>query len=130
VIPELDIYGKTIPCDEIGGDYYDFIMEPTRSNNQLSVVVGMGVSMEYQYLSVHKSHLKKGQMIIIATDGIWKVHNKIGEMFGKQRIQSLIRTYASLDAETIIETIFNEHRQFIQDTKREDDLTMVIIKIK
>ena len=224
-IPGLDIYGKTIPCDEIGGDYYDFIMGPTTSNNQLSVVVGdisghgvdsallmttaraflrmrasqpgsitdivsamnqhltedvldsgkfmtlffmkidsdkkaiewvraghepawlydpyencieelkgpgmaLGVVEGYEYIPNHKTHLKNGQIIILATDGTWEEHNKAGEMFGKQRLKSLIREYASSDAKTIIEAIFNEHRHFTQDAKREDDLTMVIIKFK
>jgi sigma-B regulation protein RsbU (phosphoserine phosphatase) len=68
-------------------------------------------------------------VIIVGTDGIWEGHNKAGEMFGKQRLQALIRTYASSKAETMVNAIFKEHRQFTQDTKGEDDLTMVIIKI-
>ena len=72
---------------------------------------------------------KKGQLIIVATDGIWEGHNKAGEMFGKPRLQSLISTYASSNAQTMINAIFNEHLHFTQDAKREDDLTMVIVKI-
>ena len=57
-------------------------------------------------------------------------HNKAGEMFGKERLQSLIRSYASSDAEAMVEAIFSEHHRFTQDAKREDDLTVVIIKFK
>jgi sigma-B regulation protein RsbU (phosphoserine phosphatase) len=39
-VPGFEICGKTISCDEIGGDYYDFIMGPGTQKNQLSVVVG------------------------------------------------------------------------------------------
>ena len=223
-MPGIEICGKTISCDEIGGDYYDFIMGPGTQKNQLSVVVGdisghgvdsallmttaraflrmrasqpgsitdivsamnrhlaedvsdtgkfmtlfylkvdakkrsvewvraghepawlydpnknrfdelrgpgmaLGVVEDYEYISNNKSHLKKGQLIIVATDGIWEGHNKAGEMFGKPRLQSLISTYASSNAQTMINAIFNEHLHFTQDAKREDDLTMVIVKI-
>jgi len=223
-VPGLEIFGKTISCDEIGGDYYDFIMRAGAPKSQISVVVGdisghgvdsallmttaraflrmrasqpgsiteivsamnchlaedvfdtgkfmtlfyltvdtnrksiewvraghepawlydpnenrfeelkgpglaLGVVEDYEYISNHRSHLKKGQVIIVGTDGIWEGHNKAGEMFGKQRLQVLTRTYASSTAETIVKAIFDEHRHFTQDAKKEDDLTMVIIKI-
>jgi len=223
-VPGTEIFGKTISCDEIGGDYYDFIIKSGTSKNKLSVVVGdisghgvdsallmttaraflrmrtsqpgsiteivssmnrhlsedvfdtgrfmtlfyltldpdrksiewvraghepawlydpsenrfeelkgqglaLGVEKDYEYSSNQRSHLKKGQVIIVGTDGIWEGHNKAGMMFGKQRLQKLIHTYASSSAETIVNAIFNEHRNFTQSAKKEDDLTMVIIKI-
>ena len=39
-VPGLEICGKTISSDEIGGDYYDFIMRLGTHKNQLSIVVG------------------------------------------------------------------------------------------
>ncbi|MFC1856511.1 PP2C family protein-serine/threonine phosphatase [Thermodesulfobacteriota bacterium] len=36
----LDIAGRSIYCDETGGDYYDFLQSQDSNNNQLSVVVG------------------------------------------------------------------------------------------
>ena len=39
-ISGLDIAGKNISCDEIGGDYFDFLMGLECSNNHFDVVVG------------------------------------------------------------------------------------------
>jgi sigma-B regulation protein RsbU (phosphoserine phosphatase) len=39
-IPGLDVAGKNISCDEIGGDYFDFLLRGESSNAPLSVVVG------------------------------------------------------------------------------------------
>ncbi len=39
-IKGLDIAGKNVSCDEIGGDYYDFLWEGSHGTGQLSVVVG------------------------------------------------------------------------------------------
>ncbi len=36
----LDIAGATFPCDEVGGDYFDYIFAPGDGNNVFSVVVG------------------------------------------------------------------------------------------
>jgi sigma-B regulation protein RsbU (phosphoserine phosphatase) len=221
----LDIAGKNISCDEIGGDYFDFLTNAEAPEGHLTVVVGdfsghgvdsallmttaraflrmrssqpgtcsdivtdmnrhlsedvfdtgkfmtlfyltidvgrrniewiraghepawiydsddnsffelkgpgmaLGVDENYVYRSNHEKNLKAGQIIIVGTDGIWEGHNKAGEMFGKDRFQEIIRRSSALTAETILDSIFREHRIFTQDTQTEDDLTLVIIKIK
>ena len=39
-IPGLDVAGRNISCDEIGGDYFDFLWQGQTSRTPLSVVVG------------------------------------------------------------------------------------------
>jgi len=36
----IDIAGRSIYCDETGGDYYDFIMTPAGGRNNISLVIG------------------------------------------------------------------------------------------
>ena len=36
----LDIAGKSIYCDETGGDYYDFIESPEKDGQEISIVIG------------------------------------------------------------------------------------------
>ena len=36
----LDVAGRTIACDEIGGDYFDFLQEQECANNHFDAVVG------------------------------------------------------------------------------------------
>ena len=218
-ISGLEIAGKMIPCDEIGGDYFDFIEEPEARGAPLTIVVGdisghgvdssllmttaraflrmrssqpgtitdiinamneklaedvigtgkfmtlfyltidgprpcidwiraghepallydpemdhfeelkgagiaLGVDETYRYQSHRKTGLKKGQLVIVGTDGIWEGHNKAGEMFGKQRVQEIIRRNASLGAEEILKKVFREQRRFTQDARPEDDLLL------
>ncbi len=40
VIDGLDIAGKSLACDEVGGDYFDFLFGPGYSADTLTVVVG------------------------------------------------------------------------------------------
>lgn len=39
-IDGLDIAGKTFPCDEIGGDYYDFLPDSNTGSRSLSIILG------------------------------------------------------------------------------------------
>lgn len=220
----LDIAGKTVSCDEIGGDYYDFLVSAEAPRSRVSIVVGdisghgidaallmttaraflrmraaqsgsltdtigamnrhlvadlvetgrfmtlfyltldtrrrsiewvraghepawlfdpvedrfetlkgtgvaLGVDGGYQYESNLKPHLKEGQLIIIGTDGIWEGRNRAGEMFGKDRLQAIIRRHAHQSAAVIRDAIFDAQHRFTLDAGAEDDLTMVIVKL-
>jgi sigma-B regulation protein RsbU (phosphoserine phosphatase) len=65
---------------------------------------------------------------MVGTDGIWEGRNKAGEMFGKHRLQEIVRRNAASSAETILTAVFQEHARFAQGTRTEDDVTLVIIK--
>lgn len=39
-IPGLDIAGRSDSCDEVGGDYFDFLTGPPNGRNPLKIVVG------------------------------------------------------------------------------------------
>jgi sigma-B regulation protein RsbU (phosphoserine phosphatase) len=39
-IEGLDIAGRSAPCDEVGGDYYDFLFGPEYPSNSLKIVIG------------------------------------------------------------------------------------------
>ena len=36
----LDIAGQSLPCDEVGGDYYDYLLAPGNENDRTAIVVG------------------------------------------------------------------------------------------
>jgi sigma-B regulation protein RsbU (phosphoserine phosphatase) len=38
--PGLDVAGRNVSCDEVGGDYYDFFWQPGSSRSAFSVAVG------------------------------------------------------------------------------------------
>jgi len=90
--------------------------------------LALGIDKDYTYQVSHQNSLKKGQVIIIGTDGLWEGHNKSGEMFGKDRLKQIIRQHAANSSETILKKIFQAYTQFIQGTQPEDDVTLVVIK--
>ena len=224
-IPGLDIAGKSIYCDETGGDYYDFLEFDGKNDRKISVVVGdvsghgissallmasaraflrqrvslpgtlgqiisdvnfqlakdiaeynnfmtlfylrighehntlewvraghdpaifydpktrsfealegqgiaLGVEESWVYTENKKVDLSKGQIIVLATDGVWEAQNVAGEMFGKDRIYELIRANSDLSAKGILNILLDMLHRFTRGKKFEDDVTLVVIKIK
>jgi serine phosphatase RsbU (regulator of sigma subunit) len=70
-----------------------------------------------------------GQIIVIATDGIWEARNPRGEMFSKNRIRKIIRRNASKTANDILNAVLDSLQRFQKNVKLEDDMTLVVIKI-
>jgi sigma-B regulation protein RsbU (phosphoserine phosphatase) len=224
-IEGLDITGKSIYCDETGGDYYDFLDSGEQGQGRLRVVVGdvsdhgissallmataratirqraslpgnistivsevnrqlsydvedsgrfmalffaqidrkrkniewlnaghtpavvydpgsdtfdelsgskgmpLGIFEEVEYKESQRD-VAPGQIIIIATDGIWEAQNPEGARFGKEQIYNIIRKNASSSAKNIQDSILEALNRFQQDVEPEDDMTLVVIKIE
>ena len=224
-VPGVELAGRNVPCDEVGGDYFDFLWDESDGNKRLSIVVGditghgvdaallmssaraflrmrasqtgapievvtamnqhlttdlaesgrfmtmfylaldrqsgqlewiraghdpaliydpekdsfeelmgpglaLGVVEDFEYEPQYWNGLQSGQVIVIGTDGIWESCNPSGEMFGRARLMEIVRKMAARDAHTILEKVFQEHADFSEGLKSDDDLTLVIVKIQ
>ncbi len=92
--------------------------------------IALGIDVDWVYKDNMKSDFSNGQIIFFSTDGIWEARNKKGEMLGKKPILNAIRQNSSLEAEQIIDAIFDTLVTFIDDVKIEDDITSVVIKMQ
>jgi serine phosphatase RsbU (regulator of sigma subunit) len=224
-LERLDIAGRSIYCDETGGDYYDFIIRDTGENGQLAIAIGdvsghgissallmatvrsslrqrlsqpgsadriisdvnrqlahdvedsgqfmtlfylmidpikkhlqwvraghdpaifydrdtdtfeelggsgvaLGVMEDSIFKAYTKTALRKGQIIFLCTDGIWESGNQKREMFGKKPIYDIIRKNSALSANDILNAMLESLNRFQKGAKIEDDITLVVIKIK
>lgn len=220
----LDIAGRSIYCDETGGDYYDFLEVCCRDSNHLGLAVGdvsghgisaallmasvraslrcrvtqpgsvaeiitdvnrlvvddtresgnfmtlfyaeitpgdrvlrwvraghepallydptsetirelrgmglaLGIDEDYTYQESTITSLSRGQILLIGTDGVWETNNESGEMFGKKRLEALIRENASSSSEKILHSIFEALKDFRGPVKQKDDVTLTVAKI-
>jgi PAS domain S-box-containing protein len=221
----LDVAGRTIACEEIGGDYFDFLQEQQCAGDHFDAVVGdvtghgvdaalfmttaraflrmsasqcgdisqiitemnrhltldiletgrfmtlfymriypenktlqwvraghdpaiiydpgedkfeelngaglaLGVDGNYVYEENLKTGLVQGQIIAIGTDGIWETFNTNGKMFGKKQFRDIVRENSHLEANEIIDAVYSELSTFSKGLKKEDDATLVIIKLE
>ena len=90
----------------------------------------LGVDDAYHYQTEQFRGVRPGQIIVLFTDGIWETHNSGGEKFGKERLKEVIRKTAEKGTETIVSSILEAVKIFRQALEPEDDMTLVVIKIK
>ena len=91
--------------------------------------VALGVDNDFKFKASQKKGLSDGHVIAIGTDGIWEAFNKEGHMFGKERFREIIRQNADTDADSILNAVYSQLRDYTRGQKSEDDITLVIIKI-
>jgi sigma-B regulation protein RsbU (phosphoserine phosphatase) len=91
--------------------------------------MALGVNGGYSYDEGGIIDLSDGQILLIGTDGLWEAHNKSYEMFGKNRLEAIIRQYAQTPADTILKSIILAVQEFRASAKQEDDITLAVIKI-
>ncbi|MBW2488188.1 MAG: SpoIIE family protein phosphatase [Deltaproteobacteria bacterium] len=90
----------------------------------------LGVDENAVYDEAHHP-LIPGNIIIIGTDGIWEAPDQQGDMFGKDRLQDLVRTHAGQKARQILEAVITAVEAFQgPGRQRQDDITLTIIKIE
>ena len=89
----------------------------------------LGITVEAEFEENERAELAPGQIIVLATDGVWEARNKQGDMFGKAYLYDLVRQHRSSAADDILNHCFQALEEFQTQTVREDDITMVVIKI-
>ena len=89
----------------------------------------LGVFYDSEYTESQRE-ITPGQIIVIGTDGIWEAHNQNGMMFGKDKLKEVIHLHANESAKEILDAVINEVEQFSYPLKKEDDLTLVVMKVE
>jgi sigma-B regulation protein RsbU (phosphoserine phosphatase) len=77
-----------------------------------------------------KRQIDSGQIVVMGTDGIWETTNSSSEMFGKMRLRTIIRQHAASSAKDILNAVIVAVDQFRSRSEQEDDVTLVVVKIK
>jgi sigma-B regulation protein RsbU (phosphoserine phosphatase) len=89
----------------------------------------LGITEQAVFEENEKIGLTPGQIIVLATDGVWEARNEEGDMFGKEYLYHIVRQNRNAVAEDILGKCFQSLEEFQTDAVREDDITMVVIKI-
>lgn len=74
--------------------------------------------------------LKKGDLLVVYTDGITEAMNPRRDQFGEQRLVDIVREHHKLSAEAFVEKLTEEIANFTEDFPQNDDITCVAIKEK
>jgi sigma-B regulation protein RsbU (phosphoserine phosphatase) len=74
-------------------------------------------------------NLKPGDVILFYTDGVTEAKNESDEEFGTKRLEKILSDNPDLKARELQDKIYQEVRSFTGTESKEDDLTMIIIKV-
>lgn len=127
---EIDLTAKLVRWVRAG---HDPAMLYSLNSDGFSELAGqgglpLGVFDDSTY-EEHSQPIQPGQIILIATDGIWEARNPAGEVFGKERIRTTMRAKADCSAKEIVQCIMKDLDRFIHPLKVEDDATVVVLKL-
>jgi sigma-B regulation protein RsbU (phosphoserine phosphatase) len=91
--------------------------------------MALGVSQSETF-ATNSQTLQPGQILCIGTDGIWESANPDGELYGKDRLRQLIRSFGHGTAAEIRDVILDALVEFRQEKSQNDDMTLMVIKVQ
>ncbi len=91
--------------------------------------MALGVDETQSFQENQFDQWNPGRIILIGTDGIWETENPDGEMFGKDRLRSVIRENREGSAADILQAVLDAIQDFRQEASQLDDITLVVVKI-
>ncbi|MFZ7125354.1 MAG: SpoIIE family protein phosphatase [Desulfobacterales bacterium] len=107
------------------GMLYDSYSDTFHTMDGRGIPLGVAEDAEFEERSVS---IRKGQILFLGTDGIWETRNEDGEIFGKERVNHLIREHAGATAKDIALAVINAVEEF-RASDKEDDMTCVVVKV-
>jgi sigma-B regulation protein RsbU (phosphoserine phosphatase) len=73
---------------------------------------------------------KPGDMFIFFSDGILDARNKAGELFGRRRVEEIVRTGTLNTADCVVKSLFTAVAEHAAGVETFDDQTVVAIKVE
>ena len=98
-----------------------FHLEPTGT--------ALGLLESSQFTS-RTLQLEKGDVLVAYTDGITESENRCGELWGQERLETLLRACRDCTPAQIVERIVDEILAFGKDCSQKDDMTLVVPAVK
>ncbi len=89
--------------------------------------LGLFDEADYDELSFRA---RPGDLFVFFSDGILDARSRSGELFGRQRVEEIVKRCASKSADCAVETIFKAVAEYAADVEAFDDQTVVAIKVK
>jgi sigma-B regulation protein RsbU (phosphoserine phosphatase) len=72
--------------------------------------------------------LRSGDLLVAATDGFSEATNTAGELFGYERLLTLVDAISTLPAEAVADRMFQAITDFAAGRPQQDDQTLLVVK--
>ncbi|HEY8550763.1 MAG TPA: SpoIIE family protein phosphatase [Vicinamibacterales bacterium] len=74
--------------------------------------------------------LDGGDIFVLFTDGVTEAMNLESDLFGEERLRTLIEEHAALPSDGLRERILREVEAFVGEADPHDDMTMILLKVE
>jgi sigma-B regulation protein RsbU (phosphoserine phosphatase) len=74
--------------------------------------------------------MEPGDVLVAYTDGVTEAFNSVEEQFGESRLREIVTGSTHLSAVELGSEIVQRVRGWCGDTSQQDDLTLVVMKVK
>jgi serine phosphatase RsbU (regulator of sigma subunit) len=91
--------------------------------------IPLGISADAQYQEHVHQGLRPGQVILLATDGLWEAANNAGEPYGLARLGAVMRDHGRQGAQGICAAIALNVLEFCGNMAQRDDISFVVVKV-
>lgn len=95
--------------------------------------IALGLEKGDLFSSVIKEEeirLKKGDLLIIHTDGFTEAMDSDHKEYGEERLLDVIRKNRDKNSRALIESVSMDVREFTQSHPQHDDMTMVSLRVE
>ncbi|MEP7304518.1 MAG: PP2C family protein-serine/threonine phosphatase [Acidobacteriota bacterium] len=75
-------------------------------------------------------NLRRGDLVVLFTDGITEAMNDADDLFGEARLSELAERHADLSSDELRERVLRDVEAFVGTSPQHDDMTMILVKIE
>lgn len=94
----------------------------------LDVAEGAPLGLMENGYSGGERYFREGDIFVLYTDGITEAMNPRSEMYGKERLASVIEANRYLSSRNLLNAIERDVRKFEPRARQHDDMTLMVIK--
>lgn len=92
--------------------------------------VPLGMNPKGSYDTSANEPLESGDILVLTTDGIDETINSKEEFYGRKRIAETVAAHCDKSAQEIVDALLKSARDFADGEPQDDDLTVIILKVK
>ncbi|WP_456399643.1 GAF domain-containing SpoIIE family protein phosphatase [Mesoaciditoga sp.] len=102
-------------------------------NGELSFLNANGVPFGIldvpQAYEIKTVHVKKGDVLVMYTDGVAEARNVSGQEYGLERLNNLVKNSTMLEPSDLLQLIVSDVADFSYGAQQHDDITVLVAKI-